>query len=192
MCDPGDGAGGKLPSWAPPGPPTCTVPCQGTGEAGPANQPACCIAGSMGPSLGHAWSFWHPTYLLAQASAWILHLLCPVSPAGSVCPGAGPMPCLGTVTCHCQLSPCRPGWCRAGTEVLWAAFVLGRGLWGSHEGSGSSGWTGLAWWPSWVFQTVISAWLHPFTPAIPDPGHPSAPARGRIGCPTGRVWHGSG
>lgn len=134
----------------------------------------------MGPSLGNAQLFWPLTYLLALGSAWILHLhLRPVCPTGSGCPGAGPMPCSGTVTCHCPLSLRRGGWCRAGTGVLWAAFVPGQGLWGSHEDPGSSGQAGLAWWPSWVFQAVISAWWHPFSqPSLPLAFPPPQPQEG--------------
>lgn len=134
----------------------------------------------MGPSLGNAQLLWPLTYLLALGSAWILQLhLRPVCLTGSGCPGAGPMPCSGTVTCHCPLSLRRGGWCRAGTGVLWAAFVPGQGLWGSHEDPGSSGQAGLAWWPSWVFQAVISAWWHPFSqPSLPLAFPPPQPREG--------------
>lgn len=176
----------KLSSQAFLEPSTHTVPCQGMGGAGPANQPAGGIAGSRSPSLGNACPSWPPD---SFAGARVYP-----DPASAALPCPPWFQCFG-VLAPCPAAPgsaascCRVSLCRLvagaglGTGVPWAAFVLGLGaLMLPTKGLAvAGGRAGLVWWPSLrVFQAMISAWWHPSAPAIP-----SALAAGRIWFPMG-------
>lgn len=122
---------GKFPSQGFPGPPTHAVPCQGTGEAGPANQPASGITGSRSHSLGNARPSRSPDSFAgtgvypdpACIRGFALSALVLVPHGAALCLAAP-----GNAAGRCRVSLCGlVAGAGLGTGVPWAAFVPGLG-----------------------------------------------------------------
>lgn len=141
---------GKFPSQGFPGPPTHAVPCQGTGEAGPANQPASGITGSRSHSLGNARPSRSPDSFAGPGvypdPACIRGFA--LSALVLVPHGAGPVPrCSGECGRPLPGVPLRAGgWSWAGHGGPVGSICAGvGGFSAAHEGPGSGGQAGPMW-----------------------------------------------
>lgn len=141
---------GKFPSQAFPGPPTHAVPCQGTGEAGPANQPASGITGLRSHSLGNVRPS-RPPDSFAGTGVY-LDPACirgfALSALVLVPRGAGPVPrCSGECGRPLPGVPVQAGgWSWAGHGGPVGSICAGVGGFNAaHEGPGSSGQAGPMW-----------------------------------------------